>query len=165
MVRILSELPIEGETVHRIGGKDLCGLLALSSGALTQLKKQGLAVHLSHDSYDLEKTVQNYVVHLRSVASGSGTPEQGATLANERARLAKEQADAQALKNQKLRGDLVEAAEVERTWTDVLRQLRARLLAVPSRIRADRPDIDPSIANAFDRALRDALTEVGNAND
>lgn len=165
MTRILQELPLDGHAVHRIGGKDLCELLALSSGALTDLKKRGIAVHLGHDAYDLGATVRAYVEHLRGMAAQWGTPDQAAQLTAERARLAKEQADAQAIKNGKLRGELVEAGEVERAWSDVLRQVRARVLSVPSRLRADLPEVDTGTLSAIDRALRDALTELGNGHD
>ncbi len=164
-MRILSEFALEGEAIHRVGGKDLCALLDLSSGALTDLKKRGIAVHLKHDVYDLEATVRNYVQHLRSIAAGWGTTDQAAQLTAERARLAREQADAQALKNGKLRGELVEAAEVERQWGDLLRKVRARILAVPSRLRADLPEVAGETFHAIDRALRDALTELGHADD
>lgn len=164
-MRLISELPLEGKAEHRIGGKDLCALLDLSSGGLTDLKKRGIAVHLRHDVYDLESTVRNYVQHLRSIAAGWGTTDQAAQLTAERARLAKEQADAMAIKNARLRGELVEAEEVEHTWSDILRQLRARLMAIPSRVRADHPQIDQTAVKVFDRALRDTLTEVGNGDD
>lgn len=165
-MRIMQELPLEGERpVARIGGADLCDLLRITPGALTGLVKRELAVKLGHDSYDLSETVGRYIEHLRGTASGRGGEEQVLTLTGERARLAREQADAQALKNAKLRGELVEAAEVERTWSDVLRQLRARILAVPSRLRADLPDTPAPTFHAIDRALRDALTELGNADD
>ncbi|ROT99072.1 terminase small subunit [Histidinibacterium lentulum] len=159
-MRIFSELPMEGTAVHRIGGKDLCDLLNLTSGALTDLKKREIAVHLGRDSYDLEETVRRYVTHLRSTAARWGDPEQVPQLTAEKARLAKEQADAQALKNAKMRGELVEASEVENTWADVLRQLRARLLAIPSRLRADLPGLDAATVAAIDRALRDTLSEI-----
>lgn len=164
MTRIFTELALEGEAVHRIGGKDLCALLDLTSGALTDLKKRGIAVHLGHDAYDLDATVRAYVQHLRGMAAQWGTPDQASHLTAERARLAKEQADAQALKNGKLRGELVEAGEVERAWADVLRQVRARVLAVPSRLRADLPHADAATFAAMDRVLRDALTELGHAD-
>lgn len=137
----------------------------LSSGALSDLKKRGIAVHLRHDVYDLEATVKAYVKHLRGIAAGWGTADQAAQLTAERARLAKEQADAQSLKNAKARDELVEATEVEAAWSGILRQVRARVLSVPARLRADMPHEAPSTFNAIDRALRDALTELGNADD
>lgn len=163
-MKIFSELPLGKEPLHTVGGKDLCDLFEISPAALTDLKKRGIAVHLSHDTYDLTATTRAYVQHLRGMAAGWGTGDQAANLTSERARLAKEQADAQAIKNAKLRGELVEASEVERTWADALRQLRARIMAVPSRLQSELPDIDPQAIDAMDRALRATLTEVGNGN-
>jgi len=164
-MRIISELALEGEPVHNIGGKDLCALLDLSSGALSELKARGIAVHLAHDNYDLTATVTNYVRHLRGVAAGWGPPDQAADLTAQRARLAREQADGLALKNARARGELVAAEEVERAWGDVLRQVRARIMAVPSRLRADLPEPGPGVIEALDRELRDALSELGHADD
>ncbi|WP_289153124.1 DNA packaging protein [uncultured Salipiger sp.] len=157
-------LALDGESVHRIGGKDLCDLLALSSGALTDLKKRGIAVHLGHDAYDLKATVQAYVQHLRGIASGRGGEEHTVQLSAERARLAKEQADAQALKNAKARAELVDASEVEHRWADVLRKVRARILSAPPRLRQVL-NLDAESAEVIDRELRDALSELGNADD
>jgi len=162
-MRLLSELPLEGDAVHRIGGADLCKLLDLSPPALTDLKKREIAVHLAHDVYDLEETVRRYVVHLRGIAAGWGTADEAAKLTAERARLAKEQADAQAMKNATLRGELVKAADVERAWADILRNLRARILAVPARVRPVL-NLDHAGTDALDRELRTALEELGRGD-
>lgn len=163
-VRILEELPLEGERVLRIGGVDLCTLLGISPAALADLKKRGLARHLGHDAYDLEATVSAYIGHLRGVASGRGNEEAVLTLTGERARLAREQADAQALKNAAMRGELVAVEEVEREWSDVLRRLRSRIIAVPSRIR-QALSLSPEQAEAIDQELRAALMELGHDGD
>lgn len=163
-MRIISDLPLGERPLHRVGGKDLCELFGISAAALSDLKKRGIAVHLAHDAYDLTATTRAYVEHLRGLAAGWGTGDQAANLTAERARLAKEQADAQALKNGKLRGDLVDAGDVERAWADILRDLRARIMAVPARLRSDLPDLDPATVEAMDRALRATLTEIGNGD-
>ncbi|EEW24010.1 hypothetical protein [Rhodobacter ferrooxidans] len=162
-MRILDELALDGERLHRIGGKDLCALLSLSSGALTDLKKRGIAVHLGHDAYDLEATVRAYVMHLRGIAAGWGSEEQALNLTGERARLSRAQAEAQEMKNAALRAELVPAAEVERAWADTLRQVRARILAVPSRLRQGL-HLAPGDVEQIDRELRDALTELANGD-
>lgn len=164
-MRILDELGLEGERVHRIGGKDLCDLLGLTSGALTDLKKRGIAVHLGHDAYDLAATVRAYVQHLRGIASGRGGEEQALNLTGERARLAREQADGIALKNAALRRELVPAADVTREWGDLLRQVRAGVLAVPSRLRATLPHMTGADIAALDAELRATLTGIANGND
>uniref|UniRef100_A4WNS7 Phage DNA packaging protein Nu1 subunit of terminase-like protein n=1 Tax=Cereibacter sphaeroides (strain ATCC 17025 / ATH 2.4.3) TaxID=349102 RepID=A4WNS7_CERS5 len=162
-MRILEELALDGKPVLRIGASDLCELLSLTPGALSDLKKRGIAVHRGHDAYDLAATVTAYVVHLRGIAAGRGGEEHTASLTAERARLAKEQADAQALKNGALRGELVAASEVERAWSDTLRKVRSRILAVPSRLRQV-VTLAPAEVDALDRELRDALMELGNAD-
>jgi phage terminase Nu1 subunit (DNA packaging protein) len=53
------------------------------------------------------------------------------------------------------RGVLLDAAEVEREWSGVLRTIRAGMLAVPSRIGARLPHLDATDLDAIDREVRD----------
>lgn len=165
-MRIMQELPGLGgsEPVHRIDGRGLCDLLDLSPAALTDLKKRGIAVHIGQDAYDLAATVRAYVVHLRATAAGRGGEEHVLTLTGERARLAREQADAQALKNAVLRGEFVPAVDVARAWSELLRAVRSRLLAVPSRVRHSIPGLTGADVDRIDREVRDALEELGHAD-
>lgn len=162
-MRIMQEVPgfFGEEPVHRIGGRDLCDLWGITPGMLTALLKRGIAVKLGHDAYDLVKSTRQYVEHLRGTAAGRGGEEQVLTLTGERARLAREQADAQALKNAERRHELVSAAEVERAWADTLRSLRSQLLAMPSRLRMTRPSLAAADVEVIDREMRDLLTRIG----
>ena len=168
-MRIVQELPGLGgdRPVHRIGGVDLCDLWGISPGALSQLVKRGIAAKLGHDAYDLTTSTRAYIDHLRGTAAGRGGEEQVLTLTGERARLAREQADAQALKNNVTRGEMVKAEDVARAWADILRGLRSQLLALPSRIRAELGHLTASDVSRLDRLIRDLLTELGgtDAND
>ena len=171
-MRIVSELPgLSGDRpVHRIGGSDLCDLWGISPAALTALGKREIAIRLGHDAYDLVESTRRYIASLRSVASGRGSEEQASNLTTERARLARKQADAQALKNAVARGEYVPAGDVERAWGDILRGIRSRILAVPSRLRQTVPHLTTSDVTLIDRELRDALQELGaggqaDAND
>lgn len=83
--------------------------------------------------------------------------------AAERLRLIKEQADHAALKNAALRRELVPAAEVEREWAGVLRQVRAGILAVPSRLRQLLPGLTAAEVEAIDAELRRVLEEMAHA--
>lgn len=146
-----------------ISTRQLCALLALTRPALDALRERGIAVHLGPGKYAMEPTITAYVQHLRGVASGRGGEEQVISLTAERARLAREQADAVAIKNEVARGELVPAVEVERVWGDVLRQVRARILAVPSRLRQSLT-LSAVEVDAIDRELREALVELGNGD-
>lgn len=55
---------------------------------------------------------------------------EGLDLSAERARLAREQADAQEMKNAVARGELVPADQIEGAWVALLSGVRTRLLAV-----------------------------------
>jgi terminase small subunit / prophage DNA-packing protein len=78
----------------------------------------------------------------------------------ERGRLARAQASLTELKAAKMRGELLDAAEVERTWAGVLRGVRAGMLAVPSRIGARLPHLDVTDLDTIDREVRAALIEI-----
>lgn len=160
-MRIVSELDLGGDgPVHRIDGPGLCDLLGVSPAMLTELKNRGIARHLGRDAWDLAATVRAYCAHLRGTASGRGGEEEVANLTAERARLAREQADAQALKNAVLRRELVPVAEVAREWGDVLRSIRARILAVPSRVRSALPHLTAADVAVLDRETRAALEDL-----
>jgi phage terminase Nu1 subunit (DNA packaging protein) len=62
----------------------------------------------------------------------------------------------------KRRGVLVEAEAVQRAWADILRRVRAGVLAVPSRVR-QRCALTADQATVLDRELRDALTALADA--
>lgn len=164
-MKIFTELAFGGKPLHRIGGADLCGLLGVSPAALTDFHQRGLAVKLGHDAYDLGATVQAYTAHLRGIAAARGGEDHVLALTTERARLAKEQADAMALKNAEKRGELVSAASVASGWSDTLRGVRARLMALPSRLRASLPHLSAADVALIDREIRNTLTELANGDD
>ena len=160
-MRIVQEIRDDDEPVNRIATADLCDLWGIQPGQLTALVRRGTAIRIGHGAYDLVASTQNYIGHLREVAAGRGGEEHQLKLTQERARLASEQADAQALKNAELRGEVVRADETERAWTDVLRRVRGEIMAVPARLR---PDMTPAAADALDRELRAALASLGGEN-
>lgn len=53
---------------------------------------------------------------------------------DEKARLAKEQADGQALKNAKDRGELIPASEITETWGRIVTAAKMQFLALPDRL-------------------------------
>ena len=114
--------------------------------------------------YNDDPTIENRIARNWVRVFSRKAKKQVLNLTSEQARLAREQADAQALKNAFLRGEYVPASEVERAWSDTLRALRSRLLAVPSRLRQSMQHLTTSDVTMIDRELRDALQELGHAD-
>lgn len=85
----------------------------------------------------------------------------------ERARARKEStlATLRELELAKRRGELVEAEAVAREWSDVLRQVRAAVLAVTSRVRSQLPHLTAHDADVIDRELREALRALAEENE
>ncbi len=79
-----------------------------------------------------EEITTAYIRHLREIAAGR-VSKGVLDLSAERARLAKEQADAQELKNALARGEYVPGDQIESTAVAVLSGVRTRLLAVPAK--------------------------------
>jgi phage terminase Nu1 subunit (DNA packaging protein) len=80
----------------------------------------------------------------------------------ERGRLAAAQADLAELKACKFFGELVEATAVEREGSDILRTVRAGMLAVPSRVAQRLPHLAAYDIAEIDTEVRAALSELGN---
>src|SRR5688500_17296824 len=108
-----------------VGSGELADYLGVSSQSIAAFANDGKVVRISRGKYDLKASVQTYTAHLREVAAARGGEAQILDLTQERARLAKEQADGQELKNRQLRRELLPAADVEREWSDILRKVRA----------------------------------------
>ncbi|MFG1179940.1 DNA packaging protein [Xanthobacter versatilis] len=142
-------------------------LVNVSPGRVSQMIAAGLPVE-ADGRIDVARGklwIQGNVSPTRSAAQAA----QGALpfaavpdAAAERLRLVKEQADHAALKNAALRREMVPAAEVEREWAGVLRQVRAGILAVPSRLRQLLPGLTPAEVEAIDAELRRVLEEMAD---
>ncbi len=147
-----------------VGSGELAEWLGVSAQSIAAFANDGKVVRVKRGQYDLKASIQTYTAHLREVAAHRGGETAILDLTTERARLAKEQADGQELKNRQARGELVAAADVEREWSDVLRTVRSGMLAVTSRVRTA-AGLSQEQAIALDAELRLALTELGNSNE
>ncbi|MGR3464074.1 DNA packaging protein [Limimaricola sp.] len=145
-----------------VSGRDLAAVLGISDRAVRELHERGLVVKEARGRYALLASVTAYTEHLRGVASGRGDEALVYDLTRERARLAKEQADERELRNASLRGDLVSAEDVKREWANVIRTVRSKILAVPSRVRQSLAHLTPHDVEAIDTELRRALEDVAH---
>lgn len=138
----------------------IAGLLALSPRRINQLAEEGIAVRISPGTFDAAATVQNYVRH---VSGKAGSQSVNLDLNAENARLAKERADAQALKNSQTRGELVEAEAVAQTWEGIVAEVRSAMLAVPGRLRRRAGSaLDAAALELIDHEIREALEALAN---
>lgn len=144
------------------------GLIGVTPGRVSQMIKDGLPVE-PNGKIDVARGrlwIQDNIDQRRSEAQRQTELLLG-NRANEshRDRLLREQADNAAYKNQILRREYVKASEVEARWSDVLRRLRSKILAVPSRVRQANPHLTANDVAAFDAALRAALKELAEPAD
>ena len=141
---------------------ELAQLLGISDRQVRELAKDGTIVRTSRGQFDLLASVQQYAARLRDSASGRGGEAVQTTLATERARLAREKADSESMKNARSRGDLLDAKEVERSWAEILRDVRSRMLAVPNRLQQRLAHLTASDTHEIDIEIREALEALAN---
>lgn len=152
----------------KVRKSDFAKLVKVSPGRVSQMVKDGLPVE-ADGRIDVARGklwIQGNISPTRSAAQSKQTDLPFAATpdaASERLRLVKEQADNAALKNAALRRDLLPAAEVEREWTGIMRQVRAGVLAVPSRLRQTLPHLSAADMDAIDTELRRALEDLAHA--
>lgn len=147
----------------------LAALLGVTTRTIRNLVSDGTITRLSNRPvrYDPAAVIPAYCEHLRNrVAHGKATKaEVAAEHQAERTRLAREQADKLALANAVARRDLIPAGEVEREWSAILREVRAAILAVPTRVEGELPHLTRADVLTVDRAVRDALNAAAGASD
>ena len=136
--------------------------LGVSGKTVYELAKAGIVVKAGRGLYKLEESVTRYCEHVRRTASQRGGEASLEAMREERIRIAKEQADALALKNKAARGEMLEAATVEAGLASEYRSVRAGMLAVPSRCAGRLPHLTPHDIAEIDAEVRAALTELGS---
>jgi phage terminase Nu1 subunit (DNA packaging protein) len=108
-------------------------VLGITERQVYNLARDGKIPRASRGRYDVLACVRSYLSHLREVAAGRSSGGDGvADLVGERARLAREQADAQAMKNAQRRGELASVFELEQLLVSVHSVIQRRLLACPT---------------------------------
>jgi len=98
-----------------------------------ELLENGTIERCHPGEYDLDQVRITYIRHIRKISAGRGA-EKGIDLASERARLAREQTEAAALKNAVARGEYVAIEEVGRQVEAEYGLVRQRLLAIPGKL-------------------------------
>lgn len=155
-MRILTRDVDRGALPSVVSAAILADLVGISSRRVNQLAQVGPMVRRG-DGFDLAESLRNYCASLRRDAHGRSVNSAPST---DKERLVAAQADLAEAKAAEKRGELVPAAQVERAWASILRDLRARMLAVPSRVGSRLPSLTAHDIATIGREIADALTET-----
>ena len=142
-----------------ISEAELADLFGLSSGRIRQLVADGV-IQKTGRRFDRRDCTRSYTAWLRDKASRGVVVND--ELKAEKIRQAREAADKLAIQNAASRGELLPAAEVLSTWAGIIRDLRAAMLSVPSRVAAARGHLTKSDIAAVDAEIRLVLAEASD---
>lgn len=113
---------------------DCADHLGIQQPQLTRLIKHGIIDKQQRGKYDVDAVRLQYLKHIRNIA---GNNNNNLELGAERARLAKEQADAKEMENAVERGDLVYIEHIVKQFESQLGKCKTKLLAVPTKVAAE----------------------------
>jgi phage terminase Nu1 subunit (DNA packaging protein) len=135
--------------------------LQMEPAKVKNLIDKGVITKKGRGQYDLEQVRREYILHIREVAAGRYKVGD-LDLSAERARLAKEQADAKEMENAVGRGDLVYIEDVAKQIENQLTKARTRLLGVPTKVA---PEAHASatvreVQTLIESAIVEALNEL-----
>jgi terminase small subunit / prophage DNA-packing protein len=148
-------------TPDNVSAGVLARWLGVTEKTVRELARCGVVERAGRGLYKLEQSVRSYCEHVRRTASQRGGEARLEAIRAARLRVAQEQADKLALANAVRRGELLDAGEVERGWSDVVRNVRDGMLAVPSRCGARLPHLNPHDIGEIDVEVRAVLTDLG----
>ncbi|AWV21725.1 Phage Terminase Small Subunit [Roseomonas mucosa] len=140
---------------------ELAAHLDISDRLVRELRKKGVFPEVPRGGNDLDGCRTAYIRHLRERAAGrQGDADAGdLDLVQERARLAKEQADATAMRNAQARGEMVPITAVTVAVVGAIELAKSRLLRVPAIVAKADGKLKLRIQTAVEDAL-DSLATV-----
>lgn len=140
---------------------EISSKLGINVATFKDFVARGIIEERDRGQYTLEECAKQYLSHLREIAAGRMTAD-GLNLADERARLAKEQADAKEMENMVERGELLYMDDVIKDFEDQLMNCKTKLLATPTKIAAEvfaSRDVQ-EVQELMEEAIKDALSEL-----
>lgn len=139
--------------------------LGVTLKTLRDYIERGIISSKPQGRYTYEECAREYLAHLREIAAGRMSSE-GLVLQDERARLAKEQADAKEMENMIERGELVYIDKIVSQFERQLLRCKTKLLALPTKVAAE-VHASASVKEAkeiLDLAMEEALSELVGYN-
>lgn len=136
--------------------------LGISTTRVRELAAKGIIPKEAHGKYELRPVIAAYVANLRDQAKRVGRPLGNPEARTARERLTEAQAALAEAKADAARGTLVRAADVEREWASVLRDVRSTLLAVPSRVGSKLPHLTAHDVAEIEREIKATLERLAD---
>ncbi|RJL07157.1 DNA packaging protein [Paracoccus aestuarii] len=144
---------------------EIAAFLNLATSQVRTKTIDGILVKAGRARWDVRRSTAGYIARLQQHASRAGRPPDGGDdLKAEKLRLTRAQADKEETRVRREAGELVEAAAVTREWSNLLRDVRNALLAVPSRCGAALPHLTATDIATLDREIRKALEGLADGN-
>jgi phage terminase Nu1 subunit (DNA packaging protein) len=140
--------------------------LGVSTKTVQDLLANGTIEKQGKGEYDLEVCLRGYISRLREMAA-SRVGNGDLNLTDERARLAKEQADAKEMENAITRGELVYIEDVAKRVEVALSNVKTKLLAVPTKVAPEAAAADDAkeVQALIERHIIEALNELAGINE
>ncbi len=137
----------------------LAGWLGTSAARINNLAREGRIPRRPDKLFDLRPTIRAYVADLKA-SKGNSALANNPELNAEKIRLARATAEKLETANLKAKGELAPLADVEKAWAGILRDVRAALLALPSRAASRLGHLTPHDVATIDREVRAVLEEL-----
>lgn len=139
-------------------------MIGVSDRRIRQLAEEGIVVRAAKGRYKLKDSIMNYILTLKVAmeAAGTDSPDGELDLEEEKAIHERVKRHISELKLQVMKGELHRSGDVERVMTDMLVSIRARLLAMPTKLApllVARNDVG-YIRTAINREVLEALNEL-----
>ena len=140
----------------------LAELWGVSRVTVYNLAKKGTIPEPEGGKFDLLKCTQDYMAHLRTLAENTGS----STLAAERTRKAREEADKLEMENKIRRGEVATREDIQRAIEQDYASIKAKLLPLPTRVTARVPKkYRPPVLEAGEKIVNDVLNDLAASRD
>ena len=138
-------------------------LLMISERRVQQLTKEGIIPKSERGRYHLAEAVQGYIRYLQERSIGSVS---AIDYHVEKARLVKLQADRADAELQELLCSLVSADEVSDAWAKLLVNVKAKMLAIPTKLAPQVAHLNDhaAVKVLLDEQIREILLELSDAD-
>lgn len=140
----------------------LAELFSCSPRTIQDLEDKGLVIKLRRGYFDEDASITNYVKHLREKAAGRQGEDGKIDVVAEGALLKRVQREEVELRIAKLKGSLIELADVEPTWERIVMVVRQHVLRIPSLARQRISTLTGQDAKILDELVRSVLEEASN---